>query len=470
MLFNSWVFLPFLLGVLAFYYLLRQRGQNVLLLVASYVFYGAWDWRFLSLIWLSTVVDYVVGLRLASTESPRSRKTLLLTSCVVNLTLLGFFKYFNFFVDSATSSLALFGVHAPTLRLDIVLPVGISFYTFQTMSYTIDIYRGRLRPCRSFLDFALFVAFFPQLVAGPIERATHLLPQLTLPRRVRGDQLYSGAWLILWGLWKKVVVADNLAIVVDQVFNNVDEASGVACLLAVYAFAYQIYCDFSGYSDIARGIAKLMGIELMVNFAMPYLARSPAEFWHRWHISLSTWLRDYLYIPLGGSRGGAARTYRNLMLTMLLGGLWHGAAWTFVLWGGYHGALLAIHRWLRGGRATEPDTRGGLVSWLSCIGMFHLTCLGWLLFRAPTVGTVTSMLSRMWHQFRLDEATVEMIFPALAFPVGLWFVESYVRNTDRPWERPGWNWGVGPFLVTSLVLALWLVSAPAGAEFIYFQF
>ncbi|MDA1306433.1 MAG: MBOAT family protein, partial [Acidobacteria bacterium] len=328
-----------------------------MLLVASYVFYGAWDYRFLSLLGISTIIDYVVALRMADAAG-RHRKAWLIVSLVTNLGLLGFFKYFNFFVDSGNALLIALGVDPMPMRLHIVLPVGISFYTFQTLSYTIDVYRGKLDPTRSLRDFALFVAYFPQLVAGPIERATHLLPQVLNPRRLSMPLLHQGLWLISWGLFKKMVIANNLAIVVDRTFAAGSGATGAEYLIAIYAFAFQIYCDFSGYSDIARGLAALMGIDLMVNFNNPYAATNPREFWRRWHISLSTWLRDYLYVPLGGNRGALWQTYRALMLTMLLGGIWHGAQWTFVVWGLYHGVWLAVHRWMTMDRGWSlPDTR-----------------------------------------------------------------------------------------------------------------
>ena len=472
MLFNSWVFLPFLLIVLCLYYAQRLRMQNLMLLVASYVFYAAWDWRFLALLWISTIVDYVVGKRMHASRAPGQRKAYLLISCLVNLGILGFFKYFNFFIDSAASLMSSVGWEAHATHLNILLPVGISFYTFQTMSYTIDIYRGKLEPCRNLVTFALFVAFFPQLVAGPIERASRLLPQLAEPRKVSSDHLVSGGWLILWGLFKKVVVADNLASVVDGVFATGGDTSGLSCLLAIYAFAYQIYCDFSGYSDIARGVAKLMGIELMVNFNLPYLSRSPAEFWHRWHISLSTWLRDYLYIPLGGNRLGSWLTYRNLALTMLLGGLWHGAAWNFVIWGAYHGGLLAVHRFLTRDRNTPlmgwcPSRIRGISS---CVVMFHLVCFGWLLFRAPDMGVVAGFVHSIATNFTMTADAAEMLFPVLAFPLALWAIEIWAQNRDDPRTCAGWYWGMGPLVVSLLIAALWLVAAPVGGEFIYFQF
>lgn len=336
MLFTQLTFWVFFAIVAALYVLLPHKAQNRMLLVASYVFYGAWDWRFLSLILLSTGVDYVVGLKIGAEDHQARRKRLLAISLAVNLGMLGVFKYFGFFVSSFEALLAQFGYETDPFVLSIVLPVGISFYTFQTLSYTIDIYRRELEPSRDFLDFALFVAFFPQLVAGPIERARNLLPNIAAPRMLSWDALGRGAVLCLLGLIKKVVIADAIAPSVDAVYASPDPTRADV-ILATWLFAIQIYCDFSGYTDIARGVAKMLGFRLMRNFAQPYFAVDPQEFWRRWHISLSTWLRDYLYISLGGNRGGAWTTYRNLMATMALGGLWHGAAWNFVLWGIYQG-------------------------------------------------------------------------------------------------------------------------------------
>ena len=354
MAFNSLQFLGFfllvwvLVGGLAHHRVLRwlfgahwRRGQsiavrNAILLVASYVFYGAWDVRFLSLIILSTAVDYVVGREIFLSDDPVRKKRLLLVSLVTNLGLLGVFKYYDFFARSLAELLTTLGISYQPPLLQILLPVGISFYTFQTLSYTIDIYRGQLRPARSWLGFATFVAFFPQLVAGPIERARDLVPQFARPRPITWRRVEWGFHLIGAGLFKKVVIADNVALVADAVFA-LQNPTGLQSLMGVYAFAVQIYCDFSGYTDIARGTASCLGFDLSKNFNLPYFAHTPSDFWRRWHISLSSWLRDYLYISLGGNRGGEKKTYRNLMLTMLLGGLWHGAAWTFVAGGRFTG-------------------------------------------------------------------------------------------------------------------------------------
>lgn len=415
MVFNSLTFALFF-GVVYGLYLLtlpRLRWQNLMLLVASYLFYGWWDYRFLGLIWLSTLVDYVCGWLLdrrhgPTTEgqessplySPRSRKWILAASVLTNLGILGFFKYYDFFISSFVEAAGTLGFHPHPPILHVVLPVGISFYTFQSLSYTIDVYRGRLPATRSLLDFALYVAFFPQLVAGPIVRAVDFLPQLQRHRTLKLEQIYEGSWLILWGLFKKVVLADSLCRLVDPVFNaSHTHYDGQSILIAVYAFAIQIYCDFSGYTDIARGCAKLMGFEFNLNFNLPYMACNPREFWQRWHISLSSWLRDYLYIPLGGNRRGRIRTCINLMITMLLGGLWHGAAWTYVVWGAYHGGLLMAHRLLEPllnrWRRIWPAWSKGAVKMATIAIFFHFTCLGWLIFRAESLAHLGHLLSTL---------------------------------------------------------------------------
>jgi D-alanyl-lipoteichoic acid acyltransferase DltB (MBOAT superfamily) len=401
MLFNSYAFLVFLAVVLPLYYVLAHRWQNRMLLVASYIFYAAWDWRFLGLLFIQTVVDYFAALGMGQDPPPARRRLYLLASLGVNLGILGFFKYFNFFIDSFGLLLRGFGGTPPSLALHILLPAGISFYTFQTMAYTIDVYRRREPVTRDFLTFALYVSYFPHLVAGPIMRAGHLIPQLAKPRTVTREMLTTGVQLILMGYLKKVGIADPIAGYVEKAFADPGSFSAPALLLSLYLFAIQIYCDFSGYTDIARGVSRLFGIELTLNFLQPYFARNITEFWHRWHISLSTWLRDYLYIPLGGNRHGAWRTYCNLMITMLLGGLWHGASWTFVAWGGLHGLYLAVHKFLAGGRKVglESPPRG-LREWLTflpaAIATFHLVCLTWIFFRAPDFGTAWTYLTGLF--------------------------------------------------------------------------
>ena len=351
MLFNSFVFLIFLGIVIPVFYAIKTKsGRNIFLLLASYFFYGYWDWRFCSLLLISTLIDFYVGGKLYKTENEKKRKKLLLVSMVANLGILGFFKYFNFFAESFATLLKSMGGHPDFVLLNIILPVGISFYTFQTMTYTIDIYRRKLEPTNSLIDFALYVSFFPQLVAGPIERASHLLPQLSKKFGATKEQFEKGMVLIVMGLFKKVMIGDTAGRVVDRIFGQPDLYHSPELLMALILFAIQIYADFSGYSSIARGTAKLMGIELMKNFEQPYLSANITEFWRRWHISLSSWLKDYLYISLGGNRKGKGRTYINLMITMLFGGLWHGASWNFVIWGGLHGIYLAIHKWMLKGK------------------------------------------------------------------------------------------------------------------------
>jgi D-alanyl-lipoteichoic acid acyltransferase DltB (MBOAT superfamily) len=475
MLFHSWVFAAFLAAVLALYAVLPHRAQNRMLLVASYVFYGYWDWRFLGLLLASTVVDFTVALALERSASARARRALLVTSCVVNLGLLGVFKYFGFFVESAAELAGALGVDWAPPVLAVVLPVGISFYTFQTLSYTVDVYRGQQRAARDLGDFALFVSFFPQLVAGPIERAGALLPQIAAPRRVTAEDVRAGAWLVLQGSFLKLVVADNLAFFVDQAFGPYQEVDGTIALLGVYAFAFQIYGDFAGYSSIARGIARLLGFRLSVNFAVPYLARNPSEFWRRWHITLSTWLRDYLYIPLGGSRHGRVRTAVALLVTMTLGGLWHGAAWTFVLWGVFHGLVLVVHRAVRGrapaaGAARPSRARSRLHSALACFVTFHLVCFGWLLFRAGSLAQVGSFLAALAGPWSMSRFAIQMTAALVLFGGATWILDLWSGGRDDPLELPGWRLGLAQ-AACALMLVAWLVLTPSETgNFIYFQF
>ncbi|KAA1246942.1 MBOAT family protein [Aquimarina sp. RZ0] len=347
MLFNSIEYLVFLPLVFLLYWLLRKkRPQNILLLVSSYLFYGWWDWRFLSLIIFSSFVDYFIGLKIDQTNDQKIKKRWLITSLVSNLGLLGLFKYFNFFTESFTQSMQLFGWEVDTLTLNLILPVGISFYTFQTLSYTIDIYRKQLKPTTDIVSFFTYISFFPQLVAGPIERAANLLPQIESKRKFEISYFKSGIFQIFIGLFRKIVVADNLAVYVDSVYGDVAVHNTTTLVIATIFYAFQIYFDFAGYSDIAIGSAKLLGFKFERNFNTPYFSKSITEFWRRWHMSLSFWLRDYLYISLGGNRKGIKITYRNLMITMLLGGLWHGSSWNFVIWGAIHGLFLMIEKYI----------------------------------------------------------------------------------------------------------------------------
>lgn len=406
---------------------------------------------------------------LTSLEEEKRRKACLMLSIATQLTVLGFFKYFNFFIESLDIALAGTGLSAASLHLDIVLPVGISFYTFQSMSYAIDIYRRELRPTDRFFDFALFVAFFPQFMAGPIERARNLLPQIELPRTVTAEQIRRGLFLIMFGLFKKVAIADGMAPLADQAYAIPDPTWGTI-VVGTLAFAVQIYCDFSGYSDIARGVSKLFGVELMHNFNQPYFARSPREFWQRWHISLSTWLSDYLYKPLGGNRGSLLFTCRNLMLTMVLGGLWHGAAWNYVLWGFYHGTLLSAHRILVS--RLGPATDGRLLAVLKIAGFGILTLYGWLLFRARSmeqIGTYTSTLLTGGGGLSLEVGR-----PAISAALGVivlivWEIVQYARGGDARFYRAPSVVLVG-FILAIMVFLTFMGMSNEPAQFIYFQF
>lgn len=406
MLFNSIEFGFFLPIVFILYWFVTKRNlklQNSLLLLASYFFYGWWDWRFLSLIIVSTLVDYSIGLGMRKYKSPISRKALLSISILVNVGLLGFFKYFNFFIDSFSSAFTFFGHSLGGPTLNIILPVGISFYTFQTMSYTIDVYRSKMEPSKDFLSFAAFVAFFPQLVAGPIERASNLLPQMARKRKFETAKAAEGVRLMLWGLFKKIVIADNLAPSVNDIFANYHSYTSEVLVLGVVFFAFQIYCDFSGYSDIARGIAKLLGFELMVNFNFPYFSRSIGEFWRRWHISLSTWFRDYIYIPLGGSKVGKYKGIRNVFIIFLVSGFWHGANWTFIIWGGIH-ALLFVPSYIAGNNRKYLNDLTVNRFLLPKIGdilrilwVFVLVCFAWIFFRSDSVFTAIEYIQGIFQ-------------------------------------------------------------------------
>ncbi|WP_025321614.1 MBOAT family O-acyltransferase [Deferrisoma camini] len=478
MLFNSVEFFVFLTAVLTVYYCLGWRWQNYWLLAASYVFYGWWDWRFVFLLAGSTGFNYICGAWIAQATEACKKKILIL-NVAANLGLLGIFKYFNFFCDSFVAAFALLGLELPVPAVQIVLPVGISFFTFQCLSYTVDIYRGQTKPEPSLLTFALYVSFFPQLVAGPIERSTRLLPQLLGPRRVEWPNLGRGVELILLGLFKKVGVADAFAPLVDLRFRNPELASGADLLMAAYLFSIQIYCDFSGYTDIARGVGKLLGIDLMKNFQQPYLSRNPTEFWRRWHISLSTWLRDYLYIPLGGNRKGVRATYRNLMITMLLGGLWHGANWTFVVWGGLHGVYLALHKaWteVRQGaqgvlerRKSSPWMRVAQV-----IAMFHLVTFTWIFFRSETLGAALRYCTGLlrWQPgsgaFKAIAVTSPRIW-ALVLLMLVIDVSQYWAGRHTVMLRLAWP--VRGIAYAGLMATVLILGGVYGqVPFIYFQF
>lgn len=483
MLFNSEIFLQFFAAFLLLYYMVRRHlpARNWLIIAASYLFYGWWDYRFLSLLLFSSLVDFGVGIGLEKLTKPRSRKLLLGLSVCSNLTILGFFKYFGFFTESLADLLGRLGLQVQIRTLEIILPVGISFYTFQTMSYTLDVYRRKMNATRELAEFLAFVSFFPQLVAGPIERGWHLLPQFSKTLRISRSMLEEGIWLCIWGMYKKVVLADNLAPLVEMVYDHPRPGSAMV-MLATVAFAFQIYCDFSGYSDIARGTARMLGFDIMLNFNLPYVAVNVREFWARWHISLSTWLRDYLYISLGGNRGSLAKTCRNLLATMLLGGLWHGAAWNFVLWGAWHGAGLVIHRlwieWRRGRDAPDAaapmlDIRRASPRFLPNLAGWALTLTfvlyGWLLFRAGSVGQI-ALLTRALGDFVLPPWHASYCLNLAVFTLPLVAVQIWQHKTNdllAPLRLPVW---ARTLLQGALVTAILLFWGQGDAPFIYFQF
>ena len=478
MLFNSFIFMFFLAFLLPSYYLLKtRRSRNILLLVASYVFYGYWDWRFCSLLLISSIVDFLVGRSMYKSEYKSRRKLLLMVSLTANLGILGFFKYFNFFIDSFEAMIGIFNDNLDFLHINLILPVGISFYTFQTLSYTIDIYRGKITPTDNFFDFALFVSFFPQLVAGPIERAAHLLPQISTVRKTTREQFLDGSILIVYGLFKKVMIGDTAGRYVDHIFAHMDLYSSWEVVFALFMFSIQIYADFSGYSHIARGTAKLFGFEIMKNFEQPYLSTNITEFWRRWHISLSSWLKDYLYISLGGNRRGMNRTYLNLMITMILGGLWHGANWTFVIWGTLHGIYLAVHKFMIKGKKIVSDNKplrslGDILSFLpSNIITSLLVVITWLFFRVKGIDDISMFISKCsdwtWGNYPLRFMTILLGFTLITM---VFDILEYITHSHVYFKRiksRSFMFGLISTMFLSVVLFL-INSKPL--PFIYFQF
>lgn len=468
MQFDSLAYLLLLLGTLVGFYGLGPRGRLAVVLLASMVFYGTWSVTFLGLIAISAAVDYSCGLALGSPRLKR-RRLVLAASMVTNLGILGYFKYAGFFVENLQ---ALLGDLIPGSVIEVVLPPGISFYTFQTMSYTIDVYRGTLRPTRSVARFFVYVSFFPQLVAGPIERASRLLPQieLSLHRRFSPANLLVGTRLIVWGMFKKVVIADHCGGLVEPVYANPEGFGGWSALVATLAFTLQIYCDFSAYSEIARGSARLLGIQLMRNFDQPYLVRNVRDFWRHWHISLSEWFRDYVFVPLGGSRRGKARTLANLTATMFLSGLWHGAAWNFVLWGLYHGLLLLVHALWSGreGAGRLMARLGGVGAVLSWALTFALVVVGWVLFRVDSLHDAGVILGRMLTATRggLPSAMQALFFAGVA----AFLLLSALARRGRWRERIDANPSAALLLYGAALLATLTLGAEGGPQFIYFQF
>lgn len=475
MLFNSIEFAIFLPVVFGLYWLIgakRVRLQNIFLLVVSYIFYGWWDWRFLSLIFISSLIDFLVGRALGQTEATKKRRFLLLLSLAVNLGFLGFFKYYNFFVDNFVQAFTYFGKEFQPETLSIILPVGISFYTFQTLSYTIDVYRKKLEPSQQIVEFFAFVSFFPQLVAGPIERATNLLPQFSKQRVFDYDTAKDGLRQILWGLFKKIVIADTAAIFATSIFAEYDQRPSSVLLLGALYFTFQIYGDFSGYSDIAIGTAKLFGFQLMRNFAYPYFSRDIAEFWRRWHISLSTWFRDYVYIPLGGSRGGRPQTIRNIFIIFIVSGFWHGANWTFIIWGALN-ALYFLPLFLANANRSNLDIvaeNSLLPSWREAGQMlvtFLLTVLAWIFFRAENLTHALDYLVRLFsfHPGLMAFRTLKYVPLILLLIAWEWLMRKHEHGLVIDHLPVYVRWGI-------YLSLCWLILFFFGEEqeFIYFQF
>ncbi len=482
MLFNSIDFAVFLPIAFALYWFATNKNlklQNSLIVAASYIFYGWWDWRFLSLILFSTVVDYFVALGLSQEEKPRKRKLLLWISILTNLCFLGFFKYYNFFLDNFTTAFSLFGAKIASNSLNIILPVGISFYTFQTLSYTIDVYRRKLKPTKDFIIFAAFVTFFPQLVAGPIERATHLLPQFYKKRIFDYSNAVDGLRQILWGLFKKIVIADNCAEYANLIFNNSTDYSGSTLVLGALFFTFQIYGDFSGYSDIAIGTSRLFGFDLMRNFNFPYFSRDIAEFWRRWHISLSTWFRDYLYIPLGGSRGSKWIQVRNVFIIFIVSGFWHGANWTFIIWGALNAVYFLPLLLTNNNRNNLDVVAQGqylptLKEFSSILLTFGLTVFAWIFFRSSNISHAISYISEILSPSLFTTPNFPGILKAslIMTLVGIFMlIEWKGREQQHAIARLGLKWK-RPLRYMMYYTIIMLIFWFGGKEqqFIYFQF
>lgn len=474
MIFNSVVFIVFIGIVYSFYWILNAkfpRYQNLFLLIASYVFYGYWDYRFLSLIFLSTLVDFYCAKYMVKSTAEK-KKILLLISIVFNLGILGYFKYMGFFIDSFKSGLQYFNYNFDfDYTLNIILPVGISFYTFQTMSYTIDVYREKLNPTRDFISFAAFVSFFPQLVAGPIERATNLLPQITAKRKFDLKQSIEGFNLIIWGFFKKIVIADSLAPIVDDIFMNYQHLEGSVLFLGALYFTIQIYCDFSGYSDIAIGLAKLLGINLMINFNFPYFSTDISDFWRRWHISLSTWFRDYVYIPLGGSRYSLRKTLINITIVFLVSGLWHGANWTFIAWGLFHSIIYIIYTLYT--RSQHNDLMKNIPSGVKTFSLFILIVFSWILFRSNSIQDALIYIGRILSDFSYGihfnpynnlNSYVYIVYVLIFF-----YLDYAHMNASMKKKKENYSYSI---VKNALFITLILLFAQADASnaFIYFQF
>ena len=477
MIFQSIEYLIFLVCVLALYFWLSRKWQNVLIIVASYVFYGWVHPWYLILIAITTIFDWVCAIGMEDSPTPARRKTFFITSISVNLAILGAFKYFGFFAENLTAVFASIGLMPSPWIIQIALPAGISFFTFQSVSYAVDVYKGKSKACRSLIDYATFVSFFPQLVAGPIERAGHMLPQYAQPRVLRLEGIRTGLVLLLWGLFQKVVIADSAALLADKVFSLGDPSFPILWG-GVLAFGVQIYADFSGYTDMARGSARLLGIELCKNFDHPYLAQSPGEFWRRWHISLSTWFRDYVYIPLGGSRHGSSATIRNLIITFFLSGLWHGAAWNYVIWGTYHGVLVALWPLLAARVPVLNDKGAAFGTVLRVVITLVLMLTGWLIFREHSLAMLghhltLSPFTASASEWRMGVAMgLEALIyglPLLLFLPVLERLGALISATnDRLAE---WRWTLlQAAAAAACIYGIASLRCDVGSDFIYFQF
>ena len=481
MLFNSIDFAIFLPIVFVLYWFVANKNfklQNFLIVAASYLFYGWWDWRFLSLILFSTIIDYTIGQKLRVEENETKRKVLLWSSILLNLGFLGFFKYYNFFLDNFITAFSFFGTEINANSLNIILPVGISFYTFQTLSYTIDVYKRKLEPTNDIIAFSAFVSFFPQLVAGPIERATNLLPQFYTKREFNYAKAVDGMRQILWGLFKKIVIADNCAQIANEIFNNSADYNGSTLVLGALFFTFQIYGDFSGYSDIAIGTSRLFGFNLKQNFAFPYFSRDIAEFWRRWHISLSTWFRDYLYIPLGGSRGGTWMKVRNTFIIFIVSGFWHGASWTFIVWGAlnalYFLPLLLLKKNRANTNTVAEEKTFPSIKELSQMGItFSLTVFSWIFFRAENIehaySYISTIVSKSFFSFpQSTDMGVKRTFLMIMFFV---IIEWLGRNEQFAIAKLGLEWKrpIRYLMYLSIILALFWFGGDK-QQFIYFQF
>ncbi len=478
MLFNTIDFAIFLPLVFLLYWFVTNKNlklQNLLIVISSYVFYGWWDYRFLGLIFFSTLVDFTIGLQLSREKPKLNRKLLLWSSIIVNIGLLGFFKYYNFFLDNFISAFSFFGKEISPNTLSIILPVGISFYTFQTLSYTIDVYKKKLESTNNFVAFAAFVSFFPQLVAGPIERASNLLPQFYVKRQFSYSKAVDGLRQILWGLFKKVVIADNCATYANLIFDNYTDYSGSTLFFGAMFFAFQIYGDFSGYSDIAIGTSRLFGFNLKQNFAFPYFSRDIAEFWRRWHISLSTWFRDYLYIPLGGSRGSKWNLIRNVFIIFLVSGFWHGANWTYIIWGALNALYFLPILLLKKNRVntdvvSENNMFPSIKEILMMLSTFILTAIAWIFFRSETVGKAFDYINKIfdWSMFSIPQVRPRfLIVLLLVFIVIEWFGRFQLFAIEKLWLK--YPKAIRLLIYYLLAILIFLYGGKE-QEFIYFQF